>query len=216
MGRFRSGRGCGPDFERGRSEGGRPPWSGNRYRVAHRARGGSRRRAGGLRQNRQDDRQRAVQDLYQDHDPLPRRGHRKARQAGSRAGAIPSIIHVRLLIICAPTSRCSRRHGRRRPRVTGDGLQNANGAPRCAPCPTGIGRIAQLVEQLTLNQRVLGSSPSASTIPPSKYEHLSRLAESRSEIPKRLRGRSAKRRAYTARHLIDDVRSQEIGQDGIG
>ena len=27
------------------------------------------------------------------------------------------------------------------------------------------GRIAQLVEQLTLNQRVLGSSPSASTIP---------------------------------------------------
>ena len=29
--------------------------------------------------------------------------------------------------------------------------------------PDGIGRIAQLVEQLTLNQRVLGSSPSAST-----------------------------------------------------
>ena len=28
------------------------------------------------------------------------------------------------------------------------------------------GRIAQLVEQLTLNQRVLGSSPSASTTPP--------------------------------------------------
>ena len=28
----------------------------------------------------------------------------------------------------------------------------------------GNGRIAQLVEQLTLNQRVLGSSPSASTI----------------------------------------------------
>ena len=28
------------------------------------------------------------------------------------------------------------------------------------------GRIAQLVEQLTLNQRVLGSSPSASTIAP--------------------------------------------------
>ena len=28
---------------------------------------------------------------------------------------------------------------------------------------TGSGRIAQLVEQLTLNQRVLGSSPSAST-----------------------------------------------------
>ena len=31
--------------------------------------------------------------------------------------------------------------------------------------PDGSGRIAQLVEQLTLNQRVLGSSPSASTIP---------------------------------------------------
>ena len=32
------------------------------------------------------------------------------------------------------------------------------------------GRIAQLVEQLTLNQRVLGSSPSASTIVfPRKY-----------------------------------------------
>ena len=31
--------------------------------------------------------------------------------------------------------------------------------------PNGSGRIAQLVEQLTLNQRVLGSSPSASTIP---------------------------------------------------
>ena len=30
--------------------------------------------------------------------------------------------------------------------------------------PHGSGRIAQLVEQLTLNQRVLGSSPSASTI----------------------------------------------------
>ena len=30
--------------------------------------------------------------------------------------------------------------------------------------PYGSGRIAQLVEQLTLNQRVLGSSPSASTI----------------------------------------------------
>ena len=29
--------------------------------------------------------------------------------------------------------------------------------------PNGSGRIAQLVEQLTLNQRVLGSSPSAST-----------------------------------------------------
>jgi hypothetical protein len=34
--------------------------------------------------------------------------------------------------------------------------------------PNGSGRIAQLVEQLTLNQRVLGSSPSASTIPSHK------------------------------------------------
>ena len=33
-----------------------------------------------------------------------------------------------------------------------------SGTPQC-------GRIAQLVEQLTLNQRVLGSSPSASTKP---------------------------------------------------
>lgn len=32
--------------------------------------------------------------------------------------------------------------------------------------PTRHGRIAQLVEQLTLNQRVLGSNPSASTISP--------------------------------------------------
>jgi hypothetical protein len=42
-------------------------------------------------------------------------------------------------------------------------------APRHGRCPSGTssqgsGRIAQLVEQLTLNQRVLGSSPSASTI----------------------------------------------------
>src|SRR3546814_20361262 len=35
--------------------------------------------------------------------------------------------------------------------------------PRRSP-KNGNGRIAQLVEQLTLNQRVLGSSPSASTI----------------------------------------------------
>lgn len=35
--------------------------------------------------------------------------------------------------------------------------------PRKGPSRNGCGRIAQLVEQLTLNQRVLGSSPSAPT-----------------------------------------------------
>lgn len=34
------------------------------------------------------------------------------------------------------------------------------------------GRIAQLVEQLTLNQRVLGSSPSASTISQENPQHI--------------------------------------------
>ena len=37
------------------------------------------------------------------------------------------------------------------------------GAAHQAAAVTRHGRIAQLVEQLTLNQRVLGSSPSAST-----------------------------------------------------
>ena len=37
------------------------------------------------------------------------------------------------------------------------------GGASSAPPSRGDGRIAQLVEQLTLNQRVLGSSPSAST-----------------------------------------------------
>ena len=38
------------------------------------------------------------------------------------------------------------------------------------------GRIAQLVEQLTLNQRVLGSSPSASTILFTLLSHLAGIA----------------------------------------
>ncbi len=42
------------------------------------------------------------------------------------------------------------------------GSKEDNSPPQSAP-KTGSGRIAQLVEQLTLNQRVLGSSPSAST-----------------------------------------------------
>ena len=54
----------------------------------------------------------------------------------------------------------------------------AIGAPprREAPCPVRrkSGRIAQLVEQLTLNQRVLGSSPSASTNPFSIWWFLER------------------------------------------
>ena len=41
-----------------------------------------------------------------------------------------------------------------------------SGTPQC-------GRIAQLVEQLTLNQRVLGSSPSASTIFSMTYQVMS-------------------------------------------
>src|SRR3954462_9628743 len=44
--------------------------------------------------------------------------------------------------------------------------------------PYGNGRIAQLVEQLTLNQRVLGSSPSASTIP---LNHILRFLKSACE-----------------------------------
>src|SRR3546814_13849699 len=43
-----------------------------------------------------------------------------------------------------------------------------------AQAESGHGRIAQLVEQLTLNQRVLGSSPSASTKkarPPNNLQH---------------------------------------------
>ena len=39
---------------------------------------------------------------------------------------------------------------------SGRPFNGPRGKPQC-------GRIAQLVEQLTLNQRVLGSSPSAST-----------------------------------------------------
>ena len=38
------------------------------------------------------------------------------------------------------------------------------GGLRCFAARNFDGRIAQLVEQLTLNQRVLGSSPSAPTI----------------------------------------------------
>ncbi len=43
--------------------------------------------------------------------------------------------------------------------------------PRKGPSRNGCGRIAQLVEQLTLNQRVLGSSPSAPTKPTLKTRH---------------------------------------------
>ena len=43
-------------------------------------------------------------------------------------------------------------------------LQSRGGGTRCPPSPQAWhGRIAQLVEQLTLNQRVPGSSPGAST-----------------------------------------------------
>ena len=44
-------------------------------------------------------------------------------------------------------------------------LPERGGALQVPLTPPGYGRIAQLVEQLTLNQRVLGSSPSASTTP---------------------------------------------------
>ena len=43
-------------------------------------------------------------------------------------------------------------------------LQQRGATPGRHQKPPRNGRIAQLVEQLTLNQRVLGSSPSASTI----------------------------------------------------
>ena len=46
--------------------------------------------------------------------------------------------------------------------ATGAPLERRETSPEHPPY--GSGRIAQLVEQLTLNQRVLGSSPSASTI----------------------------------------------------
>ncbi len=39
----------------------------------------------------------------------------------------------------------------------------ANGLPRGRPYAFKGGRIAQVVEQLTLNQRVVGSSPTAPT-----------------------------------------------------
>ena len=54
--------------------------------------------------------------------------------------------------------RCRRAQLRRRPR----GLKKHN-PWSCLTCRR-VGRIAQLVEQLTLNQRVLGSSPTSPTI----------------------------------------------------
>src|SRR5207248_6998974 len=71
------------------------------------------------------------------------------------------------------------RENRDRPRAGCARLEDGAVAHHLTPCyrrrrsrrdkkppelpPEGSGRIAQLVEQLTLNQRVLGSSPSAST-----------------------------------------------------
>ena len=49
--------------------------------------------------------------------------------------------------------------------IAGRSLHDTGAFPRYRESrKNGSGRIAQLVEQLTLNQRVLGSSPSASTI----------------------------------------------------
>ena len=50
------------------------------------------------------------------------------------------------------------------------------GPPETAKSVTACGRIAQLVEQLTLNQRVLGSSPSASTTLPFRFPTSLRFA----------------------------------------
>ncbi|SOR26940.1 protein of unknown function [Methylorubrum extorquens] len=50
-----------------------------------------------------------------------------------------------------------------RPPVANPPPPNGIGGPAVQPPHRGLGRIAQLVEQLTLNQRVLGSNPSAPT-----------------------------------------------------
>ncbi len=53
----------------------------------------------------------------------------------------------------------------RKAMIAGRSLRSKGPCPPLQSAPeNGSGRIAQLVEQLTLNQRVLGSSPSASTI----------------------------------------------------
>jgi hypothetical protein len=49
----------------------------------------------------------------------------------------------------------------------------AKGSPRCGLTGLfGVGCIAQLVEQLTLNQRVVGSIPTAPTNPIKDLDHL--------------------------------------------
>jgi hypothetical protein len=73
----------------------------------------------------------------------------------------------------------------------GSRLQSPGNARRGPLCPNRHGRIAQLVEQLTLNQRVLGSSPSASTILPNIYKRL----EGSSATRRSQRSRFAQRRA---------------------
>jgi hypothetical protein len=57
-------------------------------------------------------------------------------------------------------------------------LQQRGATPGRHSKPPRNGRIAQLVEQLTLNQRVLGSSPSASTILHRRKQMFSTAAES--------------------------------------
>ncbi len=57
---------------------------------------------------------------------------------------------------------------------------------RCGAPSSGDGRIAQLVEQLTLNQRVLGSSPSAPTKIPTKNSDLAKDFGLVASQPKRL------------------------------
>src|SRR6266851_733811 len=53
------------------------------------------------------------------------------------------------------------------------------------PPPRAVGRIAQLVEQLTLNQRVTGSSPVAPTINEIKYLVLNCRLRNRVSVSRR-------------------------------
>src|SRR5215470_11315491 len=92
--------------------------------------------------------------------PAPRHDRRRTGAAGSPPGGFPFVEGRRAAAAASwfvPWTAPYRF-------ATGAGLR---GFPACR----WSGRIAQLVEQLTLNQRVLGSSPSAPTIGPATLYH---------------------------------------------